>query len=234
MMSMPAHRPVLLPGWGLCEWLEEAGKLRFQINAQNCVSLQNPATSGIPTRTSIGWCRRVAVGRTIQACEVARHSHCEKEGRCPPTKLHPDAQRVCDMIIASGRPPIETLAPVEARAVCLASKAILQPDPEPVAEVKDLRAQGRPGQYLCVFIAASRPRETEAQPVVVYFHGGGWVIGDLESHDQLCRARLRTQCRARSLPSTIGSRRSTGFPAAVEDAMAATRWIADNADRLEG
>ena len=60
----------------------------------------------------------------------------------PADKLHPDAQRVCDMIIASGRPPIETLAPVEARAVYLASKAILQPDPEPVAEVKDLTRAG--------------------------------------------------------------------------------------------
>ena len=60
----------------------------------------------------------------------------------PADKLHPDAQRVCDMIIASGRPPIETLAPVEARAVYLASKAILQPDPEPVAEVKDAARAG--------------------------------------------------------------------------------------------
>ena len=60
-------------------------------------------------------------------------------------KLHPDAQKVCDLIIASGRPPIETLSPPEARKAYLASRAILQPDPEPVAEVVALEAVGPAG-----------------------------------------------------------------------------------------
>jgi acetyl esterase len=146
-------------------------------------------------------------------------------------KLHPDAQRVCEMIIASGRPPIETLTPLEARAVYLASKPILQPDPEPVAEVTDLAAEG-PGGPIPLRLYRARPAEAaRPQPVVVYFHGGGWVIGDLESHDQLCRALANAvPCSVIAVHYRLAPEHK--FPAAVEDAIAATRWIAANADRL--
>ncbi|HXE70955.1 MAG TPA: alpha/beta hydrolase [Hyphomicrobiaceae bacterium] len=147
-------------------------------------------------------------------------------------KLDPDAQRVCEMIIASGRPPIETLTPVEARAIYLASKAILQPDPEPVAEVKELSAQGPAGPIPLRLYRGQPATETDAQPVVVYFHGGGWVIGDLESHDQLCRALANAvPCTVIAVDYRLAPEHK--FPAAVEDAIAATRWIADNADRLK-
>ena len=63
-------------------------------------------------------------------------------------KLHPDAQKVCDLIVASGRPPIETLSPPEARVAYAASRAVLQPDPEPVAEVVALEARDRGGPRL--------------------------------------------------------------------------------------
>src|SRR5262245_59936795 len=114
-------------------------------STRKTVSIARPATSRIRTRTSIGWCRRVAAGRTIQVCERVQARETGKEGCMPADKLHPDAQRVCEMIIASGRPPIETLTPMEARAVYLASKPILQPDPEPVAEAIDLAAAGPAG-----------------------------------------------------------------------------------------
>src|SRR5262245_17386952 len=106
----------------------------------------------------------------------------------PADKLHPDAQRVCEMIVASGRPPIETLTPPEARAVYLASKPSLQPDPEAVARVTDLAAEGPAGPIPLRLYRATPGEAARPQPVVGYFHGGGWVIGDLESHDQLCRA----------------------------------------------
>ena len=60
-------------------------------------------------------------------------------------QLHPDAQKVCDLIVASGRPPFETLSPPEARVAYAASRAVLQPDPEPVAEVVALEAAGPAG-----------------------------------------------------------------------------------------
>jgi acetyl esterase/lipase len=150
----------------------------------------------------------------------------------PADKLHPDAQRVCEMIIASGRPPIETLTPLEARAVYLASKPILQPDPEPVAEVTDLAAEG-PGGPIPLRLYRARPAEAaRPQPVIVYFHGGGWVIGDLESHDQLCRALANAvPCSVIAVHYRLAPEHK--FPAATEDAIAATRWIAANADRLK-
>jgi acetyl esterase len=150
----------------------------------------------------------------------------------PADKLHPDAQRVCELIIASGRPPIETLTPLEARAVYLASKPILQPDPEPVAEVIDLAAEG-PGGAIPLRLYRARPAEAVGpQPVVVYFHGGGWVIGDLESHDQLCRAIANAvPCSVIAVHYRLAPEHK--FPAAVEDAIAATRWIVANADRLK-
>ena len=69
------------------------------------------------------------------------------------------------------------------------------------------------------------------QPALVYFHGGGWVIGDLESHDQVCRALANaTPCLVVAVDYRLAPEHK--FPAAAEDAIAATRWIAANATRL--
>jgi len=145
--------------------------------------------------------------------------------------LHPDAQRVCDLIVASGRPPIETLTPAQARAVYLASREVLQPEPPEVAEVAELAAEGPAGPIPLRLYRGKGAAKDRAQPVLVYFHGGGWVIGDLVSHDQLCRAL------ANATPSIVVAvdyrlAPEHKFPAAVGDAIAATRWIAGNAARL--
>jgi acetyl esterase len=149
----------------------------------------------------------------------------------PEQKLHPQAQQVCDLIVASGRPPIETLTPPQARQAYLASRPILQPDPEPVAEILSLQAVGPAGPIPLRLYRGSGVDKGRPQPALVYFHGGGWVIGDLESHDQLCRAL------ANAVPSIVVAvdyrlAPEHKFPAAPEDAIAATRWIAENAGRL--
>jgi acetyl esterase len=70
--------------------------------------------------------------------------------------------------------------------------------------------------------------EGRPQPGLIYFHGGGWVIGDLESHDQVCRALANA---ARLIVIAVDYRLApeSRFPAAVADALAATRWIAEHA-----
>jgi acetyl esterase len=146
-------------------------------------------------------------------------------------KLHPDAQRVCDLIVASGRPPFETLSPAEARQAYQASRPILQPDPEAVDEVSSLRAEGPAGSIPLRFYRGRGVPKDSPQPALIYFHGGGWVIGDLESHDQVCRAL------ANATPSIVVSvdyrlAPEHKFPAAAEDAISATRWIAANSARL--
>jgi acetyl esterase/lipase len=153
------------------------------------------------------------------------------EARMADAKLHPDAQAVCDLIVASGRPPLETLPPAEARVVYLASRRLLQPDPPPVAEVLELTADGQTGPIPLRLYRGHGVEKGPPQPAVVYFHGGGWVIGDLESHDQPCRAL------ANATPSIVVAvdyrlAPEHKFPAAVDDAIAATRWISQHAARL--
>jgi acetyl esterase len=146
-------------------------------------------------------------------------------------KLHPDAQRVCDLIVAVGRPPMETLTPPQAREAYLASRAALQPDPEDVAEVVALEAPGPAGPIPMRLYRGNGAGPDRPQPALIYFHGGGWVIGDLESHDQVCRAFANA---ARCIVVAVDYRLAPEhkFPAAVDDAIAATRWIAGNGKRL--
>ena len=146
-------------------------------------------------------------------------------------QLHPDAQMVCDLIVASGRPPIETLTPPQARQAYLASRQVLQPDPEPVAEVAALEAVGPAGPIPLRFYRGQGCAKASPQPALIYFHGGGWVIGDLESHDQVCRALANaTSCILLAVDYRLAPEHK--FPAAAEDAIAATQWIAANAGRL--
>ncbi|MBO0741398.1 MAG: alpha/beta hydrolase [Hyphomicrobiaceae bacterium] len=148
-----------------------------------------------------------------------------------PQELNPDARKVCDLIIASGRPPIETLTPPEARQAYLASRAVLQPEPEAVAEVATLAAQGPAGPIPLRLYRGQGCTSGRLQPALIYLHGGGWVIGDLESHDQVCRALANAaSCIVVAVDYRLAPEHK--FPAAAEDAIAALQWIASNAARL--
>jgi acetyl esterase len=149
----------------------------------------------------------------------------------PSEQLHPDAARVCELIVAANRPAYETLSPADAREAYLASRRALQPDPDPVAAVADLQAQGPAGPIPLRLYRGVGAEDGRPQPALVYFHGGGWVIGDLESHDQVCRAIANA---ARAIVVAVDYRLAPEhkFPAAVDDAIAATRWIAGNAQSL--
>lgn len=146
-------------------------------------------------------------------------------------RLDAQARQVCEMIVAAARPPIETLAPTAARVAYLASCRVLQADAEAVAEVRDLRAAGPAGPIPLRFYRGQGCEAARPQPALVYFHGGGWVIGDLDSHDQICRALANA---ARRIVVAVDYRLApeNKFPAAVEDALAATRWIAEHAAEL--
>lgn len=146
-------------------------------------------------------------------------------------KLHPDAERVCELIVASGRPPIETQTPTEARASYLAARAVLQPEPQDVAEVTSLEAPGPAGPIPLRLYRGQGASKNQPQPGLVYFHGGGWVIGDLDSHDQICRA-LANAMEGVVVAVHYRLAPEHKFPAAIDDAVAATHWIADNAERL--
>jgi acetyl esterase len=145
--------------------------------------------------------------------------------------LHPDAQRVCDLIVAVNRPAMETLTPPEAREAYLASRKALQADPEDVAEVRELQAAGPAGAIPLRFYRGKGAGNERLQPALVYYHGGGWVIGNLESHDQTCRAIANAAgCIVIAVDYRLAPEHK--FPAAADDAIAATRWIWQNAEQL--
>src|SRR5688572_22965484 len=101
--------------------------------------------------------------------------------------LHPQAQALLRLIEEKGVPPTHTLAPPDARAFYRERRTFTQPDPPEVGAVRELEARGPAGG---IPLRSYRPAGSAADaalPVLVYYHGGGWVIGDLDTHDVLCR-----------------------------------------------
>ena len=140
-------------------------------------------------------------------------------------ELHPDAQRVLDLVKASGRPPYETLAPATAREFYRNARTVLQPDPPEVAEVRDLLAPGPSGPIPLRLYRGVGTSAGSLLPALIYFHGGGWVFGDLDTHDGVCR-RLANGARAAVVAVDYRLAPEHKFPGAVDDALAAMRWVA--------
>ena len=145
--------------------------------------------------------------------------------------INPDAAKVVELIIASGRPPYPTIGHVAAREIFVASRAILQPDPSPVAEVHDLAATGPVGQIPLRLYRGIGTDTKSPQPTLIYYHGGGWVLGNLDSHDGVCRDIANAaQCTVISVDYRLAP--EAKFPAAADDSIAAAQWIHDNAAEL--
>lgn len=145
--------------------------------------------------------------------------------------LHPGAQAVLDLIAEAGRPSFEEMTVPECREAYVNSRKALQPDPIEVAEMRNLVMPGPAGDIALRMYRATPAKAGELQPVIVYFHGGGWVIGDLESHDTVCR-ELAARSGATLISVDYRLAPEHVFPAAADDAIAATRWVAANAADL--
>jgi len=126
-----------------------------------------------------------------------------------------------------GLPPFEQMSVPQAREVMGAFRD-LQGEPEPVGEIRDVLAPGPAGRLP---VRVYHPSPGTALPLMVYFHGGGWVIGNVEVLDKPCRALANaTQCVVASVEYRLSP--ETKFPGAAEDAHAATVWLAEHADEL--
>jgi acetyl esterase len=141
--------------------------------------------------------------------------------------LDPQAQKVVDTIAALNLKPIKDSTPAEAREAMRTRTAALGPV-EDVPAVADHRVPV-PGGEITVRVYA--PAGVGPHPVLVFYHGGGWVIGDLYTHDGLCRSIVNAAgCAVASVDYRLAPEFT--FPVAVEDSYTALKWVAANAPRL--
>jgi acetyl esterase/lipase len=144
-------------------------------------------------------------------------------------RLQPDVAMVLNAMADMGVPPLESMDAAGARALMAASAAVSPPGPA-VESVTDGELPGPAGP---VPYRVYRPFSEAPRPLVVYFHGGGWVLGSLDSDDPLCRDLcVRSDCVVVSVNYRHAP--EDRFPAAAEDAVAALRWVADHAAELGG
>ena len=145
-------------------------------------------------------------------------------------RVQPDVQMILDLMATLGLPPLESLSPEQAREFMAASSAARPTGPE-VGEIVDGTYPAADGSPLAYRLY--RPATDGPHPVVVYFHGGGWVLGDEQSDDPLCRDLcvrsncLIVSCNYRHAPEHR-------FPAAAHDAFAAVQWVSEHAAELGG
>ena len=149
-----------------------------------------------------------------------------------PVVLDPDAAAVFKAFQEAGRPAYETLTPAEARAYYLAGRPVTHPEPPELAAVRDVAIPAPHGAIPARLYEPKKLRTANGLASgLVFFHGGGWVIGDLDSHDVVCRQLAH---EGESIVISVDYRLAPEhkFPAAVEDAITATQWVATNAADL--
>ena len=143
--------------------------------------------------------------------------------------LDPQARSLLDAEAARGATPVHQLSVEQARHTVETGAPALFGPLDPVASVENRVVSGPLGG---IPIRISTPVEARRPlPAVVYFHGGGWVVGSLDTHDGICRALAR---RSGSVVVAVDYRLAPEhrFPAAVEDAWAATSWVSAHAAEL--
>jgi acetyl esterase/lipase len=143
--------------------------------------------------------------------------------------LDPQAKALLEQMEAMGGPPLNEMSVSEARQSIEMMKA-LTGEVEPVARVED---RAIPGPAGAIPVRIYWPSTTASLPVLVYYHGGGWVIGSVETHDGPCRALAKgAGCIVISVDYRLAPEHK--FPAAAEDAYAALKWVAENAAEVGG
>ena len=143
--------------------------------------------------------------------------------------LDPQVQALLDAMAAAGGPPLHELSPPDARAAYEAL-AGARATTDTVAAVED-RSVPTPDGDVALRLYRPHGAGDGLAPVVVFFHGGGWVIGSIDSHDALCTTLA---ARSGAVVASVGYRLSpeAPFPAPLDDCLAATRWVADHAEEL--
>jgi cation diffusion facilitator CzcD-associated flavoprotein CzcO/acetyl esterase/lipase len=144
-------------------------------------------------------------------------------------RVQPDVTMVLELLATLGLPPLDSLPADQARMLMTQLSAVRPPGPA-IGEIRDGTLPGAGGELA---YRLYRPATPGPHPVVVYFHGGGWVLGAHDSDDPMCRDLCK---RADALIVSVNYRHApeARFPSAADDAIAAVRWIAAHAAELGG
>ncbi len=143
-------------------------------------------------------------------------------------ELDPQMKAILDTIAAAGGKPFNALTPAEARAAIKLMAQVFGGAAEQMAKVDDRRIPGPAGE---IPVRIYTPEGAAAKGVLVYFHGGGWVIGDIGTHDDVCRSLAKgAGCVVVSVDYRLAPEHK--FPAGPEDCYAAVKWVAQNATAL--
>ncbi len=145
--------------------------------------------------------------------------------------MDPDLEAMLELARKAGAKPFEALTPEQARAAYAAGWDVLQPTAEEVASVRDTTVAGPLGALALRIYRGIGTDVGDLLPCMVFLHGGGWVIGNLESHDRLCR-RLANRGRICVVAVDYRLAPEHRFPAALDDCAAALQWVHDNQKAL--
>ena len=149
-----------------------------------------------------------------------------------PVVLDADAAFVFKAFQEAGRPAYETLTAPEAREFYSQARLVSNPEPPELEKIQPLAIPAPHGSIPARIYTPKTLRKTGGlAPCLVFFHGGGWVIGDLETHDVVCR-KLAAEGELIVISVDYRLAPEHKFPAAVDDAIASTKWIAANAGKL--
>ena len=142
------------------------------------------------------------------------------------TPLDPQVKALLDQMAAANQPAFHSQSPADARTAMGSLVNVFGPGPE-VHKVEDRKIPGPAGDIPVRIYSPSG----KANGILVYFHGGGWVVGDITSHDYVCRTLTNAAgCTVVSVDYRLAPEHK--FPAGPEDCYAATMWASQNAASL--
>lgn len=145
--------------------------------------------------------------------------------------LDPIVKGLLDQMAANPMPKLWEVSPAQGRELYRTMAQMLEPQGIAIGKVDNLTIPAPSGGELKLRVYTPVAAGSTALPAVVYFHGGGWVIGDLDTHDTLCRT-LATEAGARVISVDYRLAPENKFPTAAEDSYAAAKWVEEHAAKL--
>jgi acetyl esterase len=149
--------------------------------------------------------------------------------------IDPQVQAILDAITlaeANGRPQAHEMSPQEARQFYLDTRGAVSPEPQDVDFVAEIYVDGEAGPIPIRYYRPAGSTETDVLPAVIFFHGGGWVVGDRDTHDVVCR-QLANDGGFAVLSVDYRLAPEAKFPAALEDCFSVVKWALKGASGLK-